>query len=84
MDSPPAHAGGGHERSELTVSGIMAERSEESSNLNSNGQAPALRPGRPIVDVIEENGREIEDLADGVGFEPTVPLQVRRFSRPVP
>jgi hypothetical protein len=23
-------------------------------------------------------------LAEGVGFEPTVPLQVRRFSRPVP
>jgi hypothetical protein len=24
------------------------------------------------------------ELAEGVGFEPTVPLQVRRFSRPVP
>ena len=23
-------------------------------------------------------------LAEGVGFEPTVPLQARRFSRPVP
>jgi hypothetical protein len=25
-----------------------------------------------------------EVLADGVGFEPTVPLRARRFSRPVP
>jgi hypothetical protein len=24
------------------------------------------------------------DMAEGVGFEPTVPLQARRFSRPVP
>jgi hypothetical protein len=23
-------------------------------------------------------------MAEGVGFEPTVPLQARRFSRPVP
>jgi hypothetical protein len=23
-------------------------------------------------------------FAEGVGFEPTVPLQARRFSRPVP
>jgi len=23
-------------------------------------------------------------LAEGVGFEPTVPLRARRFSRPVP
>jgi hypothetical protein len=23
-------------------------------------------------------------VAEGVGFEPTVPLQARRFSRPVP
>jgi hypothetical protein len=28
--------------------------------------------------------RENNILAEGVGFEPTVPLQARRFSRPVP
>ena len=27
---------------------------------------------------------DIDILAEGVGFEPTVPLQARRFSRPVP
>ena len=27
---------------------------------------------------------EIRNVAEGVGFEPTVPLQARRFSRPVP
>jgi hypothetical protein len=26
----------------------------------------------------------INGLAEGVGFEPTVPLRARRFSRPVP
>jgi hypothetical protein len=26
----------------------------------------------------------LSNLAEGVGFEPTVPLQARRFSRPVP
>jgi hypothetical protein len=26
----------------------------------------------------------LDILAEGVGFEPTVPLQARRFSRPVP
>jgi hypothetical protein len=30
----------------------------------------------------EQGNRSI--LAEGVGFEPTVPLQARRFSRPVP
>jgi hypothetical protein len=25
-----------------------------------------------------------DNMAEGVGFEPTVPLQARRFSRPVP
>jgi hypothetical protein len=28
--------------------------------------------------------RTDSELAEGVGFEPTVPLQARRFSRPVP
>jgi hypothetical protein len=30
------------------------------------------------------SGLDINVLAEGVGFEPTVPLQARRFSRPVP
>ncbi len=30
-----------------------------------------------------EPGAKIQ-VAEGVGFEPTVPLQARRFSRPVP
>ena len=32
----------------------------------------------------KRNSRTIDLLAEGVGFEPTVPLQARRFSRPVP
>jgi hypothetical protein len=74
MYSPPAHAGGGHERSELTVSGIMAERSEESSNLNSNGQAPALRPGRAVAAPSEaRNSRETVSGGEvGRNFEPVL------------
>ena len=30
------------------------------------------------------SGVRSSDMAEGVGFEPTVPLQARRFSRPVP
>jgi hypothetical protein len=33
---------------------------------------------------METNGQVAMTLAEGVGFEPTVPLQARRFSRPVP
>jgi hypothetical protein len=38
-----------------------------------------------ISDNILDNINILADiLAEGVGFEPTVPLQARRFSRPVP
>jgi hypothetical protein len=36
------------------------------------------------VDYERLRTRENNILAEGVGFEPTVPLQARRFSRPVP
>jgi hypothetical protein len=32
----------------------------------------------------KQNNNSSRLLAEGVGFEPTVPLQARRFSRPVP
>jgi hypothetical protein len=40
-------------------------------------------------DALALDGNDLRDLplslmAEGVGFEPTVPLRVRRFSRPVP
>ena len=38
------------------------------------------------IAVDSERLRTVENilLAEGVGFEPTVPLRARRFSRPVP
>ena len=33
---------------------------------------------------ISGQGIKSAGLAEGVGFEPTVPLQARRFSRPLP
>ena len=36
---------------------------------------------RPVTHVF---GLDNNILAEGVGFEPTVPLRARRFSRPVP
>jgi len=35
--------------------------------------------GKPSI-----RGNKPPGQADGVGFEPTVPVRVRRFSRPVP
>jgi hypothetical protein len=39
-------------------------------------------PGR--TERTRQKAHEFNTMADGVGFEPTVRLHARRFSRPVP
>ena len=55
--------------------------------------APVAQPSAKTqakTQVQAENNAQVvfaaaeQALAEGVGFEPTVPLQARRFSRPVP
>lgn len=47
-----------------------------------NGQGAALAAASRMV--CNNAIRFLSILAEGVGFEPTVPLRARRFSRPVP
>ena len=54
-------------------------------NAEINQGAGALDQAKLTIARAQRSGtRETTLLAEGVGFEPTVPLRARRFSRPVP
>ena len=62
----------------------MAKRRGDLSNPQGSQARPgAARPARPIRAVSEAKWREIKELAERVGFEPTVELPPRRISSAV-
>jgi len=55
--------------------------------VEATGKRRLANGGKKRPDILSKtpkNMNESKVMAEGVGFEPTVPLQARRFSRPVP
>jgi hypothetical protein len=61
---------------------LTATKSATHPVMNERALECAQTP--PYYKIFSDFNKLIAVLAEGVGFEPTVPLQARRFSRPVP
>ena len=66
---------------------MMGPSTEPRSRLRRSGFSFPMRPQASLLPLEKENPthfvRERGSLAEGVGFEPTIPVKVCRFSRPV-
>ena len=69
-----------------TSAGLPAIYLPAGAMLRGNWKGKVLGSGSDAWKYWDERRADIENsiVAEGVGFEPTVPLQARRFSRPVP
>jgi hypothetical protein len=57
---------------------------ERKKHVRRTAVLESVKSARIFYNLGTKKGSENNVVAEGVGFEPTVPLQARRFSRPVP